>query len=67
MERKYIVEFEKGVFLAPWKGDPGRTLIESSAKQFDYKIAAQRALLKSKKDNPHRKWSGSCVRLQNAL
>jgi len=31
---KYIVEIEPGVFLATWAGDPGRTLIESSAKRY---------------------------------
>jgi len=30
----YIVELEKGVWLAPWSGDPGRTLKMCNAKEF---------------------------------
>jgi hypothetical protein len=38
----YIVEIESGVYLAPWKGDPGRTLNLASAKVF---TGIQRATL----------------------
>ena len=31
----FIVELEKGVWLAPWEGDPGRTLVKESAKKFN--------------------------------
>jgi len=30
----YIVEIEPGVWLATWQGDPGRTLVENSAKKY---------------------------------
>lgn len=31
----FIVELEPEVWLAEMKGDPGRTLVEDSAQQFD--------------------------------
>ena len=37
----YIVELEPGCWLAPWKGDPGRTLVIHSAKVFATERAAQ--------------------------
>lgn len=43
----YIIELEKGVWIAPWNGDPGRTLIKGSAKQFDTKAQAYRAIAKA--------------------
>lgn len=42
---KYIVELEKDVFLAPWEGEPGRTLIRKNASVFFDKDDAARALL----------------------
>lgn len=43
----YIVELEKGVWLAPWEGDPGRTIIKKNAKQFKTYASANRALNKA--------------------
>jgi hypothetical protein len=40
----YIVRLETGVWLAPWDGDPGRTLVESSAKVFPDAALAYKAL-----------------------
>lgn len=40
----FIVELEPGVYLAPWRGDPGRTLVKDSAKVFPGQPAAYRAL-----------------------
>ena len=35
MENYYVVKLEEGVWLAPWEGDPGRTLkIENAAKYY---------------------------------
>lgn len=31
---RYIVELEPGVWLAPWSGDPGRTLVKKEARRF---------------------------------
>ena len=40
----WVVELEAGVWLAPWPGDPGRTLVAGSAKRFPTPTAAYRAL-----------------------
>lgn len=40
----YIVELQKGVWLAPWHGDPGRTLVKESAREFKSKAQAHRAI-----------------------
>ena len=45
----YIVELERYVWLAPWPGDPGRTLVKKNAKQFNSKKQAKRALTKALK------------------
>ena len=36
---RYIVELEPGVWLAPWDGDPGRTLKRKNAQEFGKKGA----------------------------
>lgn len=43
----YIVKLEDGVWLAPWDGDPGRTLNEKSAKKFTTQAAAHKAIAKA--------------------
>lgn len=44
----YIVELEEGCWLAPWNGDPGRTLLAEHAQRFkswrSAKLAVKRAL-----------------------
>lgn len=40
----YIVEIEEGVWLAPWRGDPGRTSIKKEAKLFGSHHGARVAL-----------------------
>lgn len=40
----YIVELEKGVWLADWEGDPGRTLNKENAKQYKRKNWAKHGL-----------------------
>ena len=40
----YIVELESGVWLASGHGDPPRTLVRDSAKQFNTEAGARRAL-----------------------
>ena len=44
----YIVEIESGVWLAPWDGDPGRTLVRDSAKRFRLASFAFKALNKAR-------------------
>lgn len=46
---KYIVELEPHVFLAPWKGDPGRTLVERQAKRYPSVSSATFALAHARK------------------
>lgn len=45
----WIVELCEGCWFAPWIGDPGRTLVRESAKQYRSKEAAQRALDQAKR------------------
>ena len=53
MSTAYIVEIEPGTqWLAPWKGDPGRTCILHSAKQFDSFTAARAALVRARWFSP---------------
>jgi len=40
----YIVEIDKGVWLAPWVGDPGRTLVKDSARKYTSLHGAKTAL-----------------------
>jgi len=32
---KFVVELERNVWIAPWNGDPGRTLVKGNAKIFN--------------------------------
>ena len=48
----YIVELELGVYLAPWSGDPGRTLVESTARLYRTERGAQIALGKARRFRP---------------
>lgn len=43
----WVVELEPGVWLAPWDGDPGRTLVEASATRYPSYVAADRALTRA--------------------
>ncbi len=45
----YIVELEPGVYLAPWPGDPGRTLVYEEAKRYSTRRGAAIALGKARK------------------
>lgn len=47
-----IVELEKGVWLAAWQGDPGRTLDIRSAKNFKTYKAAEFALMGARNYRP---------------
>lgn len=40
----YVVQLEPGVWLAPWTGDPGRSLEMASAKKFPSLASAHRAI-----------------------
>lgn len=43
----FIVELEEEVWIAPWEGDPGRTLVKENAKRFKSKGAATKAMDKA--------------------
>jgi hypothetical protein len=46
---KWIVELEPGTcWIAPWSGDPGRTAIKNSAKQYPSIISATFALARAR-------------------
>lgn len=47
--RKYIVQLEGNLYLAPWEGDPGRTLKYDSAMVFKNKKQAKKELIKARK------------------
>ncbi len=49
---KYMVKLEKGVYLANWRGDPGRTLKIDSAKKFKNRKAAKKSITESRKFRP---------------
>jgi len=58
---KYLVKFENGhrpFWLAPWDGDPGRTLVRANAEQFDTKELAEIALHETVKKYPERELEG---------
>lgn len=44
----YVVEIQPGCWLAPWGGDPGRTLVLNSARVFPSKRAARMALKRAR-------------------
>ena len=45
----YIVELEKGVWIANWEGDPGRTLKKENESIFQSKAGANRNLKDARK------------------
>ena len=52
MNTKYIVELEKGVWIAGWRGDPGRTLAIQRAKRFASQRSAANALGRARRYRP---------------
>lgn len=55
---KWIIELESGCWLAPWDGDPGRTLVKASAKQFRSRDTAVKSLMAAMK---HREFTNPSV------
>ena len=49
----YRVELEEGVWLAPWDGDPGLTVVEENAVLFRTRLAAVRAAYRIKRRFDH--------------
>ena len=53
----FILKFsDHDCWIAPWDGDPGRTLVRESAKDFPTKEKAQKFADKIIKENIHRKF-----------
>jgi acyl carrier protein len=48
----FVVELEKGVWVAPWIGDPGRTLKIENAKRFKRRNHARYGLKMARKYRP---------------
>jgi hypothetical protein len=46
------VQLEADVWLAPWTGDPGRTLVRQTAKRFASITGAKQALVKARHFRP---------------
>lgn len=54
----YILKFEDmNCWIAPWNGDPGRTLVRDSARLFDTKEKAERFRKKTIQENSHREFN----------
>lgn len=51
----YVIKIQKGCWIAPLDGDPGRTLVFENAKIFRSLGAATRAKNKIIAENTHRK------------
>jgi hypothetical protein len=64
IREQWIVELEPGVWLADWKGDPGRTMDAEHAKVCASEASANRALKRARKyrELPNAK----LVRIQDA-
>jgi N-methylhydantoinase B/oxoprolinase/acetone carboxylase alpha subunit len=45
----WVVEISPGCWLAPWHGDPGRTLVRTSARVFKTQCGAFRAIAHASK------------------
>ena len=48
----FYIQLERGCWLAPWTGDPGRTMVEASAKRFPSRQSAERALGQARRFRP---------------
>jgi hypothetical protein len=55
---KFIIELAPDMWIAPWTGDPGRTLVRSSALTFDSQAKANRRMNKEKSQWTNRDSSG---------
>lgn len=52
MRENWTVKLESGVWVASWDGDPGRTLVEGSARGFDTRAGAEDALKAARSYRP---------------
>lgn len=49
---EWIVELERETWIAPWPGDPGRTVVIRNARKFGSKRSAEIALMKARGFRP---------------
>ena len=54
----WIIELEEGVWIAPWNGDPGRTLVQNNAQRFRSERGARQALRYARQ---HRSFANAVV------
>lgn len=59
----WIVELEPKCWLAEWSGDPGRTLVEKSAKRFASLKGARSAITRARKYRPFKKATTRRIRV----
>ena len=59
----WVVQIEPGVWLSPWQGDPGRTLVLENAKRFKSAHAGECALRQARR---WRAFAGAFVYQPNA-
>ena len=52
MEKEYVVELEQNCWIAPWDGDPGRTIVKENAQKFSSYQKAMKALKAARKCRP---------------
>lgn len=52
VSKYWIVELEKNTWIAPWSGDPGRTVVMDNARKFNSKRSAAFALGKARGFSP---------------
>lgn len=57
----YIVELDKNVWLASWRGDPGRTIVKENAQKYKTKHGATAALVIARKYRPFK--NAKCERI----
>ena len=59
---KYIIELEPGVYIAPWTGDPGRTMKIENALDFASPLMAEKVMKRVLSEEcPHRHYKNAKV------
>lgn len=48
----FIVELQTGMWIAPWSGDPGRTLVKKTAQKYKTERGAKIALKCARRYSP---------------
>ena len=61
MDKPWIAELSQGCWLAPWEGDPGRTVVKDNAQRYATEGAAKVALTRARKRYRFRSIKGRAV------